>query len=80
MLPIASVRASAFTSRLRFLLEISGSLRLFGGLYSLKRSLISLLGELGHRATIGIAHTPLAALALARAQENCELPRWPEAE
>ena len=61
-----------------FLLEISGSLRLFGGLYSLKRSLISLLGELGHRATIGIAHTPLAALAFARAQENCELPRWPE--
>jgi protein ImuB len=61
-----------------FLLEISGSLRLFGGLYGLKRGLISLLGELGHRAVIGIAHTPLAALALARAQENCELPRWPE--
>jgi protein ImuB len=62
-----------------FLLEISGSLRLFGGLYSLKRGLIGLLGELGHRSTIGIAHTPLSALALARAQENCELPRWPEA-
>ena len=61
-----------------FLLEISGSLRLFGGLYGLKRGLISLLAELGHRAVIGIAHTPLAALALARAQENCELPRWPE--
>ena len=62
-----------------FLLEISGSLKLFGGLYGLKRGLISLLGELGHRAVIGIAHTPLAALALARAQENNELPRWPEA-
>ncbi len=60
------------------LLEISGSLRLFSGLYGLKRGLISLLGELGHRAVISIAHTPLAALALARAQENCELSRWPE--
>jgi len=62
-----------------FLLEISGSLKLFGGLYGLKRSLISLLGELGHRAVIGIAHTPLSALALARAQENSKLSRWPEA-
>ncbi len=52
------------------LLEVSGSLKLFGGLYGLKRSLISLLGELGHRADIGIAHTPLAALALARARRK----------
>ena len=62
------------------LLEVSGSLRLFGGLYGLKRSLISLLGEFGHRTVVGIAHTPLAALALARARENCELPRFPTAQ
>ncbi len=52
------------------LLEVSGSLKLFGGLYGLKRGLISLFGEFGHRIEIGIAHTPLAALALARAHEN----------
>lgn len=59
------------------LLEVSGSLKLFGGLYAMKRRLINLLRELGHRADIGIGHTPLAALALARANENRELPRWP---
>jgi len=59
------------------LIEVDGSLRLFGGLYGLKRALIGLLGELGHRADIGIGHTPLAALALARARVNCELPRSP---
>ncbi len=59
------------------LLEVSGSLRLFGGVYGLKRRLMNLLAELGHHADIGIAHTPLAALALARARENIELPRWP---
>ncbi len=62
------------------LLEVSGSLRLFGGIYGLKRSLISLLGEFGHQTAVGIAHTPLAALALARAGENCELPRFPAAQ
>ena len=61
------------------LIEVSGSLRLFGGLYGLKRALISLFGELGHLTVIGIAHTPLAALALARSRENIELPRWPAA-
>ena len=59
------------------LIEIDGSLKLFGGLYGLKRALIGLLGELGHRTDIGIGHTPLAALALARARENCDLPRSP---
>ncbi len=62
------------------LIEVGGSLKLFGGLYGLKRALIGLLGELGHRADVGIGHTPLAALALARAAESCELPRWPDAE
>jgi protein ImuB len=50
---------------------------LFGGLYGLKRGLMGAFAELGHRVDIGIGHTPLAALALARARENCELPRWP---
>jgi protein ImuB len=59
------------------LIEVDGSLKLFGGLYGLKRAFIGLLGELGHRAHIGIGHTPLAALALARARENCNLPRFP---
>ncbi len=76
---IASARSISIHEPSAILLEISGSLKLFGGLYGLKRGLISLLGEFGHRAVIGIAHTPLAALALARAQENSELPRWPEA-
>jgi len=62
------------------LLEVGGSLKLFGGVYGLKRRLINLLVELGHRADIGIAHTPLAALALARAKVQYELPRWPLAD
>lgn len=61
------------------LLEVGGSLKLFGGLYGLKRGLISLFGEFGHRVEIGTAHTPLAALAFARARESIELPRWPDA-
>jgi protein ImuB len=59
------------------LIEVDGSLKLFGGLYGLKRAFIGLLVDLGHRADIGIGHTPLAALALARARENCNLPRSP---
>jgi protein ImuB len=62
------------------LLEVSGSLKLFGGVYGLKRRLINLLVELGHRADIGIAHTPLAALALARAKLQYELQREPSAD
>jgi protein ImuB len=62
------------------LLETSGSIRLFGGLYGLKRQLAASFGELGHHPEIGFAHTPLAALALARAKENLELARWPTAD
>ena len=61
------------------LLETSGSIRLFGGLYGLKRRLAAAFGELGHHTEIGFAHTPLAALALARAREHLELPRLPVA-
>ena len=61
------------------LLETSGSIRLFGGLYGLKRRLSASFNELGHDVEIGFAHTPLAALALARAREHLELPRWPAA-
>ena len=62
------------------LLEISGSLRLFGGLYALKRQLCAELAELGHLVELGIGHTPLAALALARAKVGVELPHWPQHE
>jgi len=59
------------------LLEVSGSLKLFGGLYALKRQVGSLFTELGHLSNLGIGHTPLAALALARSQMSIELSRWP---
>ena len=62
------------------LLEVSGSLRLFGGLYALKRQLCAELAELDHLVSLGIGHTPLAALALARARCNVELPPWPTDE
>lgn len=62
------------------LLDLSGSLKLFGGLYRLKRQLIALFDELGHQVALGIGHTPLAALALARARITVEAPRFPDAE
>src|SRR3954462_1296128 len=42
------------------LIEADGSLKLFGGLYGLKRSLMNSFAELGHRVDVGIGHTPLA--------------------
>jgi protein ImuB len=59
------------------LLEAGGSLQLFGGIYRLKRDLIRLFTELGHRAVIGIAPTPLAAIAFARAGYSAELAPRP---
>lgn len=49
------------------LLEIAGSLRLFGGLRSLRRQVSQGLGEQGFSAAMAIAPTPLAATWLARA-------------
>ena len=49
------------------LLEIAGSLRLFGGLPELRRSISKGLRERGFAAAMAIAPTPLAATWLARA-------------
>ncbi len=65
--------ASQFTSTVSveptgLLLEISGSLRLFGGLGRLLSSLKAGIRGLGLVATVGIAPTPLAARVFARAE------------
>ena len=60
------------------LLEIAGSLRLFGGLKNLRQTISKGLGEKGFSAALAIAPTPLAATWLAktgrraciRAEEN----------
>lgn len=49
------------------LFEIAGSLRLFGGLKSLRRQVTAGLRQLGFTAALAIAPTPLAATWLARA-------------
>ncbi len=49
------------------LLEIAGSLRLFGGLPNLRQEILQGLGVLGFSAAVAIAPTPLAATWLARA-------------
>ena len=48
------------------LLEIAGSLRLFGGLPSLRQEIAKGLGQRGFSAAMAIATTPLAATWLAR--------------
>ncbi|MCB1739045.1 MAG: DNA polymerase Y family protein [Gammaproteobacteria bacterium] len=62
---------SGFTSRLHLqhdavLLEIGGSLRLFGGLNTLLQNLLDGLEQLGHLSSVSIAPTLLAAEWLAR--------------
>lgn len=62
-------RFSSFVSiagRDVLLLEIAGSLRLFGGLRELRGRISSGLRELGFNASLAIAPTPLAATWLAR--------------
>ena len=49
------------------LLEIAGSLRLFGGLKQLRQEISGGLREQGFAASLAIAPTPLAATWLARA-------------
>lgn len=49
------------------LLEIGGSLLLFGGLEALRAHVLEGLGALGYRAATGMAPVPLAAVLLARA-------------
>ncbi|HET7199125.1 MAG TPA: DNA polymerase Y family protein [Burkholderiales bacterium] len=66
------------------LAEVSGSLRYFGGVEALLAMLRDGLGELGVDASLATAHTPRAALWLARAGRPAELgelplevTRWP---
>lgn len=68
-----AARAERFTSFVSMempavlLLEIAGSLRLFGGLAALRRVISDDLRQLGFTAALAIAPTPLAATWLARA-------------
>lgn len=52
------------------LLEIRGSLRLFGGLEALRRRIRRALHSTGHQGSDAVAPTPLAALWLARAEDG----------
>lgn len=52
------------------LLEIKGSLKLFGGVEQLLNRIRRGLRELGYRAALAVAPTPLAATVLARSQEQ----------
>lgn len=67
--------AGAFTSVVSLvppaalLLEVQGSLRLFGGLETLRRRIGDALRSSGHACREAVAPTPLAALWLARAGE-----------
>ncbi|NHA14309.1 DNA polymerase Y family protein [Thioalkalivibrio sp. XN279] len=68
--------AGAFTSMVSLeppaalLLEVRGSLRLFGGLEPLRHRLRRALARTGHAGRDAVAPTPLAALWLARAGER----------
>lgn len=66
-------RFSSFVSmadRDLLLLEIAGSLKLFGGLKALRRTIVDGLREQGFDALLAIAPTPLAATWLARAGQR----------
>ena len=58
------------------LMEISGSLNLFGSVEAIRDDSTALCESLGHRARAAVSSTPLAALALARsgAREIAEVP------
>ncbi len=60
------------------LLEVRGSLRLFGGLGALLAQLNRCVQRFGHVASIAAAHTPAAALALAKAGLATPLPDFPD--
>jgi len=52
------------------LLEVGGSLVLFGGIHPLLKNVRDGVAELGYTATLAVAPTPLAALWLARANQE----------
>lgn len=60
------------------LLEVGGSLRLFGGLEPLLTRLRRDLGRLGYHATVAVAPTPLAAWWLARCGVEAVITRRAE--
>ncbi|MCY4344579.1 MAG: DNA polymerase Y family protein [Gammaproteobacteria bacterium] len=60
------------------LLEVAGSLNLFEGLGPLLARLRRAVGRLGHGAALAAAHTPAAALALAKAGLQARLPDFPD--
>ena len=60
------------------LLEVAGSLNLFEGLGPLLGRLRRAVRRLGHGADLAAAHTPAAALALAKAGLEAPLPDFPD--
>ena len=60
------------------LLEVAGSLKLFGGLPNLLRQLRRRIAQRGHVVQLGVAHTPHAALALAKADKACAWTDFPQ--
>ena len=60
------------------LLEVQGSLNLFGGLGPLLGRLRRAVRRLGHGAALAAAHTPAAALALAKAGLEAPLTDFPD--
>jgi protein ImuB len=63
--PMVSVEAQGIA------LELETSMRLFGGHAKLTAAIRRGIGELGFRAVLGIAPTPLAARLFARAEARC---------
>jgi hypothetical protein len=73
-------RAQRFTPRVSLdppeglLLEVKGSLHLFGGVEGLSREMAGECARLGMACTLAVAPTPLAASALARAGQAFGIP------
>ena len=57
------------------LLDVAKSLRLFGGLRILVKELGQSIDKLGHSASLGISHTPLGAIVLAKSQKTFQVPK-----
>ena len=61
------------------LLEMQGSLKLFGGVNEVRYKLRDRFHRCGHVAAIGIAHTPRASLVLASSPVEAVWPDYPSA-
>lgn len=59
------------------MLEIAGSLRLFGGLDQIMRQLSHTFRKMGHEVHFGVAHIPSVARVLAHARVVQQLPPYP---